>query len=95
MAGIENPLSAYQVEPHDGGAGPHLLGDVEAALAALKVSAVLDATQTVEAMELMRAEIAELRAELDEGRAAITPPPNLPHEHVGNHYEGITYMNLT
>jgi hypothetical protein len=35
MAGVENPLSADQVEPLDGGAGPLLLGDVEAALAAL------------------------------------------------------------
>jgi hypothetical protein len=30
----ENPLSADQVEPPDGGAGPLLLGDVEVALAA-------------------------------------------------------------
>jgi hypothetical protein len=74
MAGVENPLSTdRQVEPHDGGAGPQLLGDVEAALAALKGSraymgasgAVLDRdTQTVEAMELMHAKIAELQAEL-------------------------------
>jgi hypothetical protein len=64
MAAVENPLSAVdQVEPHDEGTGPQLLGDVEAALAALKGSAVSDRdTQTVEAMELMNAKIAEVRA---------------------------------
>jgi hypothetical protein len=91
MAGVENPLSADQSrdvesseglvldrEPHlGGGASPQLLmGDVEAALAALKGSAVFDREpQTVDAMErLMAAQaatnatIAELRVEL---RAAI------------------------
>jgi hypothetical protein len=87
MAGVENPISANQVELHDGGAAAQLPGDVEAALAALKQgSAVLDrdigtSVQTVdEVMELMRAEIAELRAELDEGRTAIMPPPSLLYE---------------
>jgi hypothetical protein len=43
-------------KPQGGGADPQLLGDVEAALAALKGSAVSDRdTQTVEAMELMMA----------------------------------------
>jgi hypothetical protein len=65
MAGVENPLSTDQtVEPPDGGAGPLLLGDVEAALAALKGSAVYDRDKTVELMELMNAKIAEVRAEL-------------------------------
>jgi hypothetical protein len=57
----------FDREGHGGGAGPQLLGDVEAALAALKGSAVFDREpQTVEALELMmvvtNAEIAELRA---------------------------------
>jgi hypothetical protein len=44
----------FDSKPHGGGADPQLLGDVEAALAALKASAVSDRdTQTVEAMELM------------------------------------------
>ena len=63
-------------EPHGGGAGPQLLlGDVEAALAALKGSAVFDRDpQTAEAMELMmavtNAKIAELQAQIDQGAPA-------------------------
>ena len=68
-------------EPHGGGAGPQLLlGDVEAALAALKGSAVFDGEphmQTVEVMELITAKIVELRAGLAEGRTVITAPPSL------------------
>ena len=50
-----------------------MLGDVEAALATFKGSAVSDRdTQTVEAMErLTMAMTNELRAEIDEGRDAI------------------------
>jgi hypothetical protein len=65
--------------PHGGGTGvtgPQLLGDVEAALAALKGSAVFGREpQTVEAMErLVTAKIAEQRAvELDEGHTVNTP----------------------
>ena len=67
---VENPLSTDQVEPHDKGAGPHLLGDIEVALAALKGSmdplrcTVLDRDKTVEVIELMHAKIAKVRAEL-------------------------------
>ena len=70
MAGVENPLSADQVEPHDGaGAAPQLLGDVEVALATLKRFAVSDrdaqTSQTVvEVMELMNAKIAKVRTTL-------------------------------
>jgi hypothetical protein len=70
--------SVFDREPHGGGAGPQLLGDVEAALAALKGSAVFDREpQTVEAIERLTmavtsAKIAQLRAALDEGRTAIT-----------------------
>jgi hypothetical protein len=59
----------------DGGTGPlQLLGDVEAALAELKGSAVFDREpQTVEAVDrLVEARIAQRRAvELDEGRTVI------------------------
>jgi hypothetical protein len=67
MAAIENPLSTVQFEPHDGGIGPQLAnivlqGDVEAALAAFKGSAVSDRDmQTVELMELISAKITEVR----------------------------------
>jgi hypothetical protein len=67
MAAIENPASTVQFEPHDGGIGPHelVLGDVEAALAAFKGSAVSDrdtqTEETVELMELMSAKITEVR----------------------------------
>jgi hypothetical protein len=67
MAGIENPLSVDQVEPHDEGTGPQLLGNVEAALASLKGSSVLDPSHTVEAMELI---MVELRAEIHQGASA-------------------------
>jgi hypothetical protein len=75
-------------EPHDGGTDPQLLGDVEAALAALKGSAVSDRdTQTVEVMERL---IMAVTAELDEGRTrAMKPRPpvaRLLYEYVGNHY---------
>jgi hypothetical protein len=64
---IESELVVQK--PYGGGAGPEPLGDVEAALAALKGSVVFDREpQTVEAMErLMTAKIAELRVELDDG----------------------------
>jgi hypothetical protein len=59
-----------RIEPLDEEAGPQL-GDIEAALAALKGSAVLDRapdTQTVEVMQLMmavtNAKIAGVRVEL-------------------------------
>jgi hypothetical protein len=66
MAGeVENPLSTEQVEPHEG-TDPQLLGDIEAALAALKQgSAVLDVRdKTVDVIELMNAKIAKVRAEV-------------------------------
>ena len=64
----------FDRKPHDGpdgGAGPQLLEDVEAALAAFKGSALSDRdTQTVELMELMmavtNANKAEVRTELDD-----------------------------
>ena len=93
MAGVENPLSADQVEPHDGaGAAPQLLGDVEVALATLKGFAVSDrdaqTSQTVvEVMELMNAKIAKVRADdalRRLGRTAITSPPGLCY--TWNHY---------
>ena len=68
LGGGRRVQRTFDRETHGGGADLELLGDVEAALAALKRSAVLDATQTVEAMELMmaatNAKIAEVRAEL-------------------------------
>ena len=71
--------SVFDREPHDDGrAALHLLEDVDAALAALKGSAVFDREpQTVEALEcLVTAKIAEL----DEGRVAIAPYPGLLHK---------------
>jgi hypothetical protein len=64
--------SVFDRDPHDGRAALHLLEDVDAALAALKGSAVFDREpQTVDALEcLVTAKIAEL----DEGRVAIGPP---------------------
>ena len=82
-----NDTNVFDREPPHGGgrggAGPQLLGDVEAALAAVKGSAVFDREpQTVDAMERLtmarmavtNAKMEELRAELDEGRSAIKPP---------------------
>jgi hypothetical protein len=76
--------SEFDHQLHDGETAPQL-GDVEAALIALKGSAVFDRDpQTVEVMELMMAKMAatnatitELRAELDEGHTVIMPPPSL------------------
>ena len=66
-AGVES--SVIDPELHGGGSGPQqLLGGVEAALAALKGSAVSDRdTQTVEAMEMM---MAVTNTKIDQGALA-------------------------
>jgi hypothetical protein len=80
IGGVENPVSAAQVEPHDGGAGTQLLEDIEAAVTALKQeSAVLDVRdKTVDVIQLLNAKIAEVRAVRalrQLGRTGIAPRP--------------------
>jgi hypothetical protein len=84
IAGVENPLSADHVEPHDGRTGPQLLGDVEAALTALEGFALLDRDKTLDVMKLMNAKIAEVRMKLSTGprycHCRRTSPPGLPYK---------------